>query len=80
MPLYDYQCEGGHNFEQFSTVASKDETQCNECDQPVRRLVSTFSSKTAEFFTTVGHDGRVIGRRQTTERIPIAVGPTGKEY
>ena len=74
MPLYEYECEGGHNFEKLHSIEDRNNVVCPKCEKPVHiRISLQGKSRIAHTFTTVGHDGRIIGQRQTTERTSMAV-------
>ena len=38
MPIYEYRCERGHNFEQMQRMADDPLTECLECGAPVQRV------------------------------------------
>lgn len=72
MPLYEYYCDCGKEFELRRSMAERNNTVCPVCRQPAHIKISApIKHLTAHTFTTIGHDGRVIGRAQTTERTPI---------
>ncbi len=74
MPLYEYECDCGKRFEVRRSIASRLSATC-ECGASPRLLISLQGDhRTAHTFTTYGHDGRVIGQRQTAERTPIVGG------
>jgi len=71
MPLYEYECDCGKRFEARRPIASRLSATC-ECGATPRLLMSLQRAhRVAHTFTTYGHDGRIIGRRQTAERTPI---------
>ena len=41
MPTYEYVCERcGHRFERFQSMSDKAVERCEECEGPVRRIIS----------------------------------------
>jgi putative FmdB family regulatory protein len=40
VPIYEYECKGGHRFERRQGFHDDPLRVCVECDQPVRRLLS----------------------------------------
>lgn len=40
MPIYEYECQAGHRFEQRQGFHDEPLRECVECDQPARRLLS----------------------------------------
>ncbi|KKM86964.1 hypothetical protein LCGC14_1273680 [marine sediment metagenome] len=79
MPLYQYQCPCGNEFERLARMDARRDVRCS-CGKTPELKVSSFSNRSAEYFTAVGHDGSIIAQRQTTERTPMAVMPNGVEY
>ena len=72
MPLYEYYCDCGEEFELLRSMDERNNAVCPVCRQPAHIKISAHGKHlTAHTFTTIGHDGRVIGQRQTTERTPI---------
>ncbi len=78
MPLYEYECEEGHRFEAFSSIENRNDVVCPDCKRAVRIRISVPRKPLiAHTFTTYGHDGRIIGQKQTTERTPLKVRTKG---
>lgn len=72
MPLYEYECEGGHRFEELHSIEDRHNAVCPMCKKPVHLKMSVPRPPImARAFTTYGHDGSVIGRKQTTEQTPM---------
>ena len=71
MPLYEYECEDGHKFEQLMGLDGMYGSICPTCSKVAKRKMSSFNFGFSQSFTTYGHDGRVLGRKQTTERTPM---------
>ncbi len=38
MPIYEYRCENGHNFEVLQSMRDDPVTKCEECGAPVERV------------------------------------------
>ena len=38
MPIYEYRCENGHNFEVIQSMSDDPVTACEECGAPVERV------------------------------------------
>ena len=38
MPIYEYRCENGHQFEAFQSMSDDPVTACEECGAPVERV------------------------------------------
>jgi len=81
MPLYEYECEGGHRFEELHSIEDRNNVVCPNCEKPVHVRISLLGKPLfAHTFTTYGHDGSVIGQRQTTERTEYPIRKkSGKE-
>lgn len=74
MPLYEYECEGGHRFEEFRSMAERNNVDCPDCKRAVHIVPSAPGLiREAHTFTTVGHDGRIIGQKQITDRTPLVL-------
>ena len=63
MPLYEYRCPEGHDFEKFyrSINAASAEERCPECGKVARRLMSTAGlvfKGTGFYITDYGKDGK----------------------
>lgn len=44
MPIYEYRCECGHQYETIRTVENRDkQLDCTQCGLPMQRLVSRTS-------------------------------------
>ncbi len=71
-PLYEYYCECGEQFELLRPMRQVHEgAPCPCCSKSARRIMSPSRKPlVAHTFTTYGHDGRIIGQKQTTERTP----------
>lgn len=69
MPLYEYECEGGHRFEEFHPIKGRHDAVC-PCGRPAHLRPSLYSFRMAEPFTVVDGKGRVCHTRQTTDKVP----------
>jgi putative FmdB family regulatory protein len=54
MPIYEYRCENGHNFEVMQSMADDPVTACEECGAPVERVFHPVAVhfKGSGFYTT----------------------------
>jgi len=72
MPLYEYECEGGHRFEEFHRIADRHNAVCPECGKPGKLRISAWSRVIfAAWDTVVGHDGTILSRKQSTDQTPM---------
>ena len=63
MPLYEYECEAGHRFEEYHRMDDRHDASCPECDGPVRLRISLSSFRLAVPFTVCTHDGKILHRQ-----------------
>ena len=54
MPIYEYRCTNGHQFEVFQAMADDPVTACQECGAPVERVFHPIAVhfKGSGFYTT----------------------------
>ena len=54
MPIYEYRCRNGHQFEVFQAIADPPVTACQECGAPVERVFHPIAVhfKGTGFYTT----------------------------
>jgi putative FmdB family regulatory protein len=54
MPIYEYRCRNGHQFEVFQAIADPPVTACQECGAPVERVFHPIAVhfKGSGFYTT----------------------------
>lgn len=54
MPIYDYRCRNGHEFEVFQKMSDDPLSRCHECGSPVERLFHPVAVhfKGSGFYTT----------------------------
>jgi putative FmdB family regulatory protein len=54
MPIYEYRCERGHDFEEFQRMADDPLTACKICSAPAQRVFSPIAVhfKGSGFYTT----------------------------
>ena len=70
MPLYEYKCRCGEQFESVRAIADRHNATC-KCGNLAKLKVSSWGRVIiASFFTVVGGDGSILERRQITERTP----------
>ncbi len=72
MPNYEYECDGGHRFEEFRSIAERNNVVCPDCKKPVHIKISAPARiLIAGWDTVVGHDGTILSRKQSTEQTPM---------
>jgi putative FmdB family regulatory protein len=54
MPIYEYRCNNGHNFEAIQSMSDDPVTACQECGAPVERVFHPIAVhfKGSGFYTT----------------------------
>ena len=54
MPIYEYRCRNGHQFEVFQAISDPPVTACQECGEPVERVFHPIAVhfKGSGFYTT----------------------------
>jgi putative FmdB family regulatory protein len=54
MPIYEYRCENGHNFEAFQSMSDEALESCEVCEAPASRVLSApaVHFKGSGFYTT----------------------------
>jgi putative FmdB family regulatory protein len=54
MPIYEYRCRNGHEFEVFQSMAEEPVSRCGECGAPVERVFHPVAVhfKGSGFYTT----------------------------
>jgi len=54
MPIYEYRCENGHEFEAFQSMSEDPISECLECAGPAQRVLSApaVHFKGSGFYTT----------------------------
>ena len=54
MPIYEYRCRNGHNFEAIQSMSEDPVTACEECGAPVERVFHPVAVhfKGSGFYTT----------------------------
>lgn len=71
MPLYEYECEGGHRFEELHSIENRHNAICPVCKKSAHLKMSAWGRVIfAGPFTVYAHDGTILHRTQTTERTP----------
>lgn len=73
-PIYEYECKDGHRSEGVHSIEDRNNANCPDCKRAVHIVPSTPGLiREAHTFTTYGHDGRIIGQRQMTDRTPLVL-------
>ena len=54
MPIYEYRCRNGHQFEVFQAISDEPVSACQECGEPVERVFHPIAVhfKGSGFYTT----------------------------
>jgi putative FmdB family regulatory protein len=54
MPIYEYRCRNGHQFEVFQAISDEPVSACQECGEPVERVFHPVAVhfKGSGFYTT----------------------------
>ena len=72
MPLYDYECEGGHKFEELHSIEDRHNAVCPICKKPSHLKMSAWGRVIfAAYDTVVDCNGIVVSKKQSTEQIPM---------
>ncbi len=63
MPIYEYRCEKGHEFETFQSMSEDPISKCMECGAPAQRVLSApaVHFKGSGFYTTDYGKGKKSG-------------------
>jgi len=79
MPIYEYRCECGKEFEALRGIENRHDVTC-ECGKVPKLKVSKWGRMLiAGTFTVVGGDGTILEKRPTTDRTPY-VDSSGREW
>ena len=68
MPIYEYRCRNGHEFEVFQSMSEDPVSRCSECGAPVERVFHPVAVhfKGSGFYTTdYARGGRSDGKAGT---------------
>ena len=74
MPIYEYRCRNGHDFEVFQSMSEEQVSRCPECAAPVERLFRPVAVhfKGKGFYTTdyarAGSDGAGSTKEEGKEK------------
>lgn len=71
MPVYEYECENGHRFEEWHRIEDRYNAVCRQCGKPVRIKISLSSFRMDVPVTFRTHDGTVIDRKSGGINAPI---------
>ena len=54
MPIYEYRCRNGHQFEVFQAISDEPVSACQECGEPIERVFHPVAVhfKGSGFYTT----------------------------
>ena len=75
MPIYEYRCRNGHQFEVFQAISDEPVSACQECGEPVERVFHPVAVhfKGSGFYTTD------YARKQTAKASESKDGKPAKE-
>ncbi|MGH2992922.1 MAG: FmdB family zinc ribbon protein [Solirubrobacterales bacterium] len=67
MPIYEYRCRNGHEFEIVQSMSEDPVSRCRECDAPVERVFHPVAVhfKGSGFYSTDYARGRSDGKGST---------------
>ena len=72
MPLYEYDCIEHGRFEEIHHIEDRHNAVCPVCGGSAQLRISTWGRVIfAGWDTVIGHDGRILSRKQSTEQIPM---------
>jgi putative FmdB family regulatory protein len=68
MPIYEYRCDNGHEFEAFQSMSEDPIANCAECGAPSQRVLSApaVHFKGSGFYTTDYGKGKKSGGSDTS--------------
>ena len=73
MPFYEYECDGGHRFEQRHSMADRHNVSCPECGKPAQLMMSISSTRIAVPLTVVQDLGRGRGYQVLDHKTDMGV-------
>ncbi len=90
MPIYEYRCQNGHEFEVFQAMAEDPVSTCQQCGAPVERVFRPVAVhfKGSGFYTTdyarktpakASSDGASESKAKDSEEKKPAKSSSGKE-
>jgi putative FmdB family regulatory protein len=70
MPIYEYRCRNGHDFEVFQSMSEDPVSRCPECAAPVERVFRPVAVhfKGSGFYSTDYARGRSDGKAASEEK------------
>lgn len=81
MPLYEYECEGGHRFEEWHRIDDRYNATCSMCKKPVRLRISRSDFRFAEPLTILQDLGRGKGYQKIGWKADSGISPKqGQPY
>lgn len=81
MPLYEYECEAGHRFEEFHSIEDRHNALCPMCKKPARLMISRSSFRFAEPLTILQDLGRGKGYQKVGWQADSGISPKpGQPY
>ena len=71
MPIYEYRCRNGHEFEVFQSMSEDPITGCRECGAPVERVfhpVAVHFKGSGFYSTDYARSGRSDGAPESSDK------------
>ena len=79
MPIYEYECSCGEQFEKVRPMSEYAlPSVCPECDKDADRIMSTFTNTESEVFTVADSKGNVVSRKQVSKYTPAYNDPAAR--
>ena len=79
MPLYEYECENGHRFDEFRHTANRYNVVCPECTKPIHIRISLSSFRMGVPATIRFSDGRIFAQKPDGGAVPPICPPTTEQ-
>lgn len=71
MPIYEYRCECGQEFEKLRPMSQCSESSvCPECGKEANKVISNAYFRMAEPFSVVDSDGNITQKKQVINNMP----------
>jgi len=81
MPLYEYECEDEHRFEEFHRMDNRNKVVCPVCGSPARLRVSHSNFRSAEPLTVLQDLGEGRGYQEIGWKADSGISPKpGQPY
>ena len=70
MPLYEYRCECGQEFEALKRMDDRHNADCPECKKPATLAISNTHFRMAEPFRVIDSQGNITQEKQVVNPLP----------